>query len=161
MFTFPPVSHGPTHPTCRCQNELQCLQNCSACSPQRLRSGVSMNCPRNCAGLFTLQEGTEDEEGGKPASEVSALALRKPQPAESRALLSFRLACSALYLPQSNPLGRSVCPCPCDPGMVACSALHYLWSLLVHRSVGRGWTHPGPRRRRSVRPGKACSAGGG
>lgn len=27
-------------------------------------------------------------------------------------------------------VGLSVCPCPCgDPGMVMCSALHYLWSL--------------------------------
>lgn len=38
-------------------------------------------------------------------------------------LLSFPL--KVIFL-----VGLSVCPCPCgDPGMVMCSALHYLWSL--------------------------------
>lgn len=46
-----------------------------------------MNCPKSCAALSTLQERTEDEEEeAKPASEVSALESRKPQPAGSRTL---------------------------------------------------------------------------
>lgn len=61
-------------------------------------------------------------------------------------------------------VGLSVCPCLCgDPGMVMCSALHYLWSLASTQVRGRIWTPRGKEAElQGLRPGAASprTAGG-
>ena len=91
--------------------------------------------PKNCIG--TLENLKRRKGRKKPTEEILTLEYRKP-PAdgEQRDASLFTVSswvsfCFASFLPLKSDIpGWVVCPCPCgDPGMVMCSALHYLWSL--------------------------------
>lgn len=91
----------------------------------------------------------EEEEEERKATEVLTLEDRKP-PADGEQrdasfsfhfiFLDFLLLC---FFRVTFLVGLSVCPCPCnDPGMVMCSALHYLWSLTSAQVSGEDLNTP-------------------